>query len=264
VDATENEGWFYEGAGIYRHVWLTKTPPLHIAQWGNFVRSEVRGQSAMLFISTEIENEADAETTCRTISRIIDSQGKTVATTQSEHANVPAFGTTVLRSQAVVRNPLLWAVENPNLYRLVTSVESNRTVTDSDETEFGIRTIRFDPDKGFFLNERSVKLKGTCNHQDHAGVGAALPDRLQYYRVERLKEMGSNAYRASHNPPTPELLEACDRLGMLVMNETRLMSSNPEGLSQLSRLIRRDRNHPSVVIWSLGNEEREQGTDRGA
>ena len=95
-------------------------------------------------------------------------------------------------------------------------------------------------------------------------MGAALPDRLQYYRIERLKEMGSNAYRTSHNPPTPELLDACDRLGMLVMDETRMMSSNPEGLSQLERLVRRDRNHPSVVIWSLGNEEPEQGNERGA
>ena len=119
-------------------------------------------------------------------------------------------------------------------------------------------------DKGFFLNGKPVKLKGTCNHHDHAGVGAALPDRLQYYRIERLKEMGCNAYRTSHNPPTPELLDACDRLGMLVMDETRMMSSSPEGLSQLERMVRRDRNHPSVVMWSLGNEEREQGTERGA
>ncbi|PYX93939.1 MAG: beta-galactosidase, partial [Acidobacteria bacterium] len=127
-----------------------------------------------------------------------------------------------------------------------------------------IRTVLFDADKGFLLNGKPVKIKGTCNHQDHAGVGSAIPDRLQYYRIERLKEMGSNGYRTSHNPPTPELLEACDRLGMLVMDETRMMSSNPEGLSQLERLVRRDRNHPSVVIWSLGNEEREQSTERGA
>src|SRR6185369_249302 len=135
---------------------------------------------------------------------------------------------------------------------------------DRDETTFGVRTVSFDADKGFFLNGKRVEIKGTCNHQDHAGVGAALPDRLQYFRIEKLKEMGSNAYRTSHNPPTPELLDACDKLGMLVMDETRMMSSNPEGLSQLQRLVRRDRNHPCVFIWSLGNEEREQGTERGA
>jgi beta-galactosidase len=264
ADATENEGWFYEGAGIYRHVWLTKTDPLHMAQWGNFVWSSVRGQSATVFISTEIENESPQERKCRTISRIVDAQGKTVATAQSNRVNVPAFSAGTFSSQTTVKEPLLWSLGTPNLYRLITSVEGDGIVTDSAETTFGIRTIRFDPEKGFFLNDQPVKMKGTCNHQDHAGVGAALPDRLQYYRIERLKEMGSNAYRASHNPPTTELLDACDRLGMLVMDETRLMSSNPEGLSQLSRLIRRDRNHPSVVIWCLGNEEREQGTDRGA
>jgi beta-galactosidase len=124
--------------------------------------------------------------------------------------------------------------------------------------------VRFDADQGFFLNDKPVKIKGTCNHQDHAGVGSALPDRLQSYRIERLKSMGSNGLRTSHNPPTPELLDACDRLGMMVMCETRMMSSNPEGLSQLSRMIRKYRNHPSIIIWSLGNEEREQGTPRGA
>src|SRR5205807_2389333 len=157
----------------------------------------------------------------------------------------------------------LWSIEQPNMYRLVTEIESAGAIVDRYETPFGIRSIRFDKDRGFFLNGAPVKIKGTCNHQDHAGVGAALPDRLQYYRIEKLKEMGSNAYRASHNPPTAELLDACDRLGMLVMDETRMMSSDPEGLSQLERLVRRDRNHPSVVIWSLGNEEREQGTERG-
>ena len=119
-------------------------------------------------------------------------------------------------------------------------------------------------DKGFLLNGKQVKIKGTCNHQDHAGVGEAIPDRIQAYRLERLKWMGSNGCRTSHNPPTPEFLDACDRMGMLVMDETRMMSSNPEGMSELERLIKRDRNHPSVVIWSLGNEEPEQGTTRGA
>ena len=135
---------------------------------------------------------------------------------------------------------------------------------DTYETPFGIRNVHFDAETGFSLNGKPVKLKGTCNHQDHAGVGAGLPDRLQYFRIEKLKEMGSNAYRTSHNPPTPELLDACDRLGMLVLDETRMMDANEEGLSQFERLIRRDRNHPSVFCWSIGNEEPEQGTERGA
>ena len=123
--------------------------------------------------------------------------------------------------------------------------------------------MKFDPEKGFFLNGKPVKVKGTCNHQDHAGVGAALPDAVQYYRVRKLQEMGCNAFRTSHNPPTPELLDACDELGMLVLDETRMMSSNPEGLSQFENLVRRDRNHPSVFMWSMGNEEGESITEKG-
>ena len=128
-------------------------------------------------------------------------------------------------------------------------------VVDREETEFGIRTVAFDPDKGFLLNGKPYELKGTCNHQDMAGVGAALPDRLQYFRVEKLKEMGCNAIRTSHNAPTPELLEACDHLGMLVMDENRLLGSDAANLAQFQGQIRRDRNHPSVAIWSIANEE---------
>jgi beta-galactosidase len=137
-------------------------------------------------------------------------------------------------------------------------------VADECATPFGIRTIRFDPEQGFFLNGRPLKLKGTCNHQDHAGVGVAVPDAVQEFRVRRLKAMGCNAWRTAHNPPTPELLDACDRLGMLVMAENRHLDSSREGLADLESLIRRDRNHPSVIIWSTANEEPLQGSDVGA
>jgi beta-galactosidase len=264
VDATLGEGWFYEGAGIYRHAWLTKSAPVHVAQWGTFVKSDVRGTEATLSISTEVENEGEKETACRATWRVVDPEGKVVATAQTESAQLGAWKRHTFESQAGIDHPALWSLEEPHLYRLMTTVESAGEEVDREETTFGIRTVLFDANKGFFLSGKPTKLKGTCNHQDHAGVGSALPDRLQYYRVERLKEMGSNAYRTSHNPPTPELLDACDRLGMLVMDETRMMSSDPEGLSQLERMIRRDRNHPSVVIWSLGNEEPAQGSPRGA
>jgi len=264
VDATENEGWFYEGAGIYRHVWLVKSDPLHVTPWGNFISAAVQRNLARLTIKTEVQNETGAAQNCRAVTRIVDPSGRTIATAQSRRMTIAPGATFEFAYEATVPDPALWSLKRPSLYRGVTSVEDDKNVTDTIETTFGIRTIRFDPDRGFFLNDEPVKMKGTCNHQDHAGVGAALPDRLQSYRIARLREMGSNAYRTSHNPPTPELLDACDRLGMLVMDETRLMSSSPEGLSQLSRLVRRDRNHPSVVIWSLGNEEREQGTERGA
>ncbi|HTU33786.1 MAG TPA: beta-galactosidase GalA [Candidatus Acidoferrum sp.] len=264
VDATLGEGWFYEGAGIYRHAWLTKTAPLHIAHWGVCVRSEVRGAQAAISAEIQVENEGDGSATCRVTASILDPAGNEVAQVTPQQAELGSWKHHKFLGTASIDRPLLWSLEERNLYCLVASVEVNGNVLDRVETPFGIRTIRFDADKGFFLNGAPVKLQGTCNHQDHAGVGSALPDRLQYYRIERLKEMGCNAYRTSHNPPTPELLDACDRLGMLVMDETRMMSSDPEGLSQLARMIRRDRNHPSVVIWSLGNEEPSQGFPRGA
>ncbi len=263
VDASLGEGWFYEGAGIYRHVWLVKTNPLHVMHGGVAVRTAVKSGAAVLSIATEVENEDDAGKACRVVSTIVDPAGTTVATVRSPQAAIPGWGKHVFVQQVAVTRPALWSVASPNLYRLQTAIETGGTQVDRCETTFGIRTVRFDPDQGLLINGEPVRVKGTCNHQDHAGVGAALPDRIQYYRIERLKEMGSNAYRCSHNPPTPELLDACDRLGMIVMDETRMMSSSPEGLSQLERLVRRDRNHPSVVLWSLGNEEPEQGTERG-
>jgi len=265
ADATEHEGWFYEGAGIYRHVWLAKTAPVHVAEWGTFVASEVRGGAATLTITTQLANEGEAAPGCRVRSTITDPAGRTVGTAATPPLRLSAWSGREVTQTVVVQAPALWSVDKPRLYRLTTVVESGGHETDRCETTFGIRTLHFDPDRGFLLNSERVELKGTCNHQDHAGVGSALPDRLQAYRVERLKAMGSNAYRTSHNPPTAELLDACDRLGMLVLDETRMMGSSEEGLSQLGRLIRRDRNHPCVFAWSIGNEEWfVQGSERGA
>ena len=266
VDATEYEGWFYEGAGIYRHVWLEKTAPLHVAHASTFVTSEVaESGTAAVTIAFEVQHEADsAPVACQVASTIVDRDGRVVATQTSTPTAIPPWGRLLFRQRADIRNASLWSIETPNLYKVITEVRAGSDVVDRHETPFGIRTVRFDADQGLFLNDKPVKIKGTCNHQDHAGVGAGLPDRLQYFRIEKLKEMGSNAYRTSHNPPTPELLDACDRLGMLVLDETRMMDSNEEGLSQLERLVRRDRNHPSVFCWSIGNEEPEQGTERGA
>jgi beta-galactosidase len=264
VDATQGEGWFYEGAGIYRHVWLVKTHPVHVAQWGTYVSCEARPGAATVNITTEVDNESDTEQACRILSTIVDSTSKVVGSAALAPVAIPARSRREFKQQMVVDNPVLWSIEHPHLYRLDTAIEASGATVDRYETRFGMRTIRFDPEEGFFLNGKPVKIKGTCNHQDHAGVGSALPDRIQYYRIEKLKEMGVNGYRTSHNPPTPELLDACDQLGMLVMDETRTMSSDPGALSDLKKMIRRDRNHPSVILWSLGNEEPEQGTERGA
>jgi beta-galactosidase len=265
VDASLGEGWFYEGAGIYRHVWLVKTDSLHIPQWGSWVRSEIAGSTAALTVSTELVNEGMTVRKCQVVTTVLDPKGRTVATLKTQPLTIGTLETRTLIQRATVHGPALWSLENPQPYQLVTKVYSDNKITDDAVVAFGIRSIRFDSEKGFFLNGKPVKLNGTCNHQDHAGVGAAVPDRLQYWRIEKLKEFGCNAYRSSHNPPAPELLDACDRLGMLVIDETRRMSSDEESLGDLARMIRRDRNHPSVILWSIGNEEQgQQGTERGA
>jgi len=164
-----------------------------------------------------------------------------------------------------VPHPKLWSIESPDLYRLVTTLKVGGQEVDRYETPFGIRTAQFDPDRGFLLNGKVVKLHGFCDHQQHAGVGAAVPDALWDWSIKKMKETGCNAIRMSHNPAPPTFLDACDRLGMLVMDEQRLFSSGKEGLDQLESMVRRDRNHPSIVIWSAGNEEFGlQSSDTGA
>jgi len=264
VNATESDGWFYEGAGIYRHVWLVKTHAVHVRQWGTFVRAEIRPDDATLSILTEVENAGRAAANVRIASTILDPSGSPVGTDVAAAAAIEAGGARDYRQQVVVRRPKLWSLEERNLYTLVTEVQVEGQTLDRHETPFGIRSVAFDAKRGFLLNGTPVKLKGTCNHQDHAGIGAALPDAVQGYRVRKLQEMGGNALRTSHNPPTPELLDACDRLGMLVFDETRMMSSNPEGMAQFENLVRRDRNHPSVFMWSMGNEESQANTEKGA
>ncbi len=232
-------------------------------KWGTFVRSQVAAGDATLKIRTEVENHGKGAQNTRVTSTILDPAGKVVAKSATPPASIGEVGERTYEQQIAVKSPALWSLENRNLYKLVTEIDTGGAAIDRYETAFGVRTCTFDAEKGFFVNGKSVKLKGTCNHQDHAGVGAALPDSVQYYRIRKLQEMGCNALRTSHNPPTTELLNAADELGMMVFDETRMMSSNPEGLAQLENLVRRDRNHPSVFIWSLGNEEGQAGTDKG-
>ncbi|GGF05097.1 beta-galactosidase [Flavobacterium limi] len=255
VDASMEEGWFYEGAGIYRHVYLQKANPIHVVTNGTYVTSEIQNDSAEVTAQVKIENKGNYKEGIEITQSILDAEGKQIATTSEKTAAPDFYKTANYTSKFKVKNPLLWDLEKPNLYRLITEIKQEGKSIDRYETTFGIRTINFDAEKGFFLNGKPVKLKGTNNHQDHAGIGTALPDELQYYRIKKLKEMGSNAYRCSHHPPTPELLDACDKLGMLVIDETRLMGINDYHLNDLKRMIERDRNHPSIFCWSVGNEE---------
>ncbi len=255
ADASFGDGWFYEGAGIYRHVWLSKMDAVHLGKWESAVRSTVSGNSATLALSTVVENNGQQAANAKVNWKILDAKGATVATADAPEQAIPVDSSAPYTATATVTNPALWSVDQPNLYSAVVTVESDGHVRDAERISFGIRTAVFDAEKGFFLNGQPLKIQGTCNHQDHAGVGAALPDRLQAFRVGVLQAMGCNAVRTSHNMPTPEWVDACDRMGVMMMCETRQMSSNPSGMAQLETMIKRYRNSPSIIIWSIGNEE---------
>jgi beta-galactosidase len=255
VDASFGDGWFYEGAGIYRHVWLTKTDALHLGKWESMVRAEVNGDSAVLTLGTVVQNDGKQAESARVSWQILDAAGKTVATAEAHAQSIAVDGLGTFTATAKLANPALWSVDAPNLYSAIVTVEAGGKTRDAERVSFGVRTVLFDADKGFFLNGKSIKLQGTCNHHDHAGVGAALPDRLQWFRLGVLREMGCNSVRTSHNQPTPEWVEGCDRMGLMMMCEARQMSSNPEGMAQLEAMVKRYRNSPSIILWSVGNEE---------
>jgi beta-galactosidase len=265
VDASLEEGWFYEGAGIYRHVWLVKTPQLHIPMWGTFVTTDIAESSAVVSIKTRVENSSSTDAEFDLQQDILDADGKVLASGVMETLTLKSGENAEYPADIEIENPHFWSLDSPYMHKLVTTIRQNGKITDRYETPFGIRTIRWDPENGFFLNNQHIEIKGTNNHQDHAGVGVALPDSLNYQRIEILKEMGCNAYRTSHNPASPALLDACDRLGMLVLDETRETGINAQQLSQLRDMILRDRNHPSVILWSTGNEEWSiEGNEKGA
>jgi beta-galactosidase len=241
VDASQYEGWFYEGAGIYRHAWLNLVDNTHFALNGGVF---VHTNDGKVTIGTTIEGRKEHATVS---AMIVDRKGTIVARGES-NAGADSL---VLN----VDHPALWTLDDPYLYRAVVSLKSDDRITDSTTVRFGVRTVTIDKDKGLILNGIPIKIHGVCCHQDHAGVGSALPDYLQYYRIGLLKEMGVNAYRSSHNAPTPELLDACDSLGMLVLDETRLLNSGEEYGADFEQQLLRDRNHPSIFMWSIGNEE---------
>ena len=255
LDASFGDGWFYEGAGLYRHVWLTKQDQLHLGKWDSVVRATPADGGAKLDLATIVENEGDQPDDAAIEWTILDASGRTVATATAPAQRIAAGASADFSAGATIAAAQLWAPGQPYLYAVVIKVLSGATVRDAERVSFGVRSARFDADKGFFLNGRQLKIQGTCNHHDHAGVGAALPDRLQSFRLSVLQDMGCNAVRTSHNIPTPEWVEACDRQGVMMMCETRQMSSNAEGMQELELMVKRYRNSPSIIIWSIGNEE---------
>ena len=258
VDATESEGWFYEGAGIYRHVWLDKTAPVAIAPDGIFVsprfEKNIPQGSPEIAVEVCLLNATTNATKAAVNCEIISPDGKSLKhISGSEKLKRQSHG--AVKLEAKLSSTILWSPESPTLYKLVTTVSVAGNIVDRKETTFGIRTVGFDATNGFLLNGKHYEIYGTCNHQDHAGVGAAIPDALQEFRMKQLKEFGCNAIRTSHNPPTPELLDVCDRLGMLVLDESRLMGSDSENMKKWDDQIRRDRNHPCVAMWCIANEQ---------
>jgi beta-galactosidase len=258
VDATKTEGWFYEGAGIYRHVWLDKAMPIAIAPDGIFVaprfEKNIPDGHPRVLVEASLLNKTTNNAKATVACEIIAPDGKSVKKF-STRKDLDRESQGVAKLETKLSSPVLWSPESPKLYKLITTVSVGDKIVDQKETLFGFRTVGFDPTNGFLLNGKHYEIYGTCNHQDHAGVGAAIPDALQDFRVQKLKEFGCNAIRTSHNPPTPELLDACDRLGMLIMDESRLLGSDMENLRKWDDQIRRDRNHASVAIWSVANEE---------
>jgi beta-galactosidase len=266
VDPREFEGHWYEGGGIYRHVYLTAFAPLHVAKWGTHVVSKVSDDkgNADLSIQTIVENSGPESAKCEIVSEIVGPDGNSIEKIKTA-GTIDVNGRREINQQTAIQKPSLWSLQTPRLYQLHTLILQDGKLVDSTTTKFGIRTIRFDPDKGFFLNGEHVEIQGVANHQDLPGVGIAVPDSLQAWRVAQLKKLGCNGWRTAHNPPNEAVLDACDRLGMLVMDENRHLGDayghhSPPGttatdLSDLSAMIQRDRNHPSVIMWSLCNEE---------
>lgn len=264
VDANEQEGWWYEGAGLYRHTWLVVRNPVHIATDGVYA-NPVRHPDGAWSVPVEVSlfNSGKADASVKVTATLLDPSGATVVTTSSVTTVAALNGSLSRLELAVPGLPQLWSVEKPVRYTLCATVARGDEALDRAEVKIGFRTFRFDATSGFYLNDHPLKLKGLCNHQDHAGVGVAVPDSLWDFRIRKLKEMGANAHRCAHNPPAAEFLDACDRLGLLVMDETRNFNTTDEYVRQLEWLVRRDRNHPSVILWSVFNEEPFQGSEQG-
>jgi len=267
---------YYSGSGIYRHVWLTVVDPLHVGHWGTYVTTpRADSAGADVAIRTRVENDRAAPRRGLLRSIVLDSAGREVARTETPFS-LAAGQRLEVEQRMPVRTPRLWSVETPSLYTLRSEVLDGSRVVDVVTTTFGIRTIGYDKDRGFLLNGRPVKMRGVNLHHDAGGLGAAVPERVWQRRLEALKAMGANAIRTSHNPPAPEFLDLCDRLGFLVMAEAFdewTIGKVPEGYHNyfaewaerdVTDFIHRDRNHPSIVLWSAGNEIGEQVTPNGA
>ncbi len=263
IDNSSHEGWWYDGAGIYRNVWLIKTDLVSVDTWGVFVAPEkISDTEWSVPIETTVRNDDYKNHRVTVKNEIVDEQGNVVAEV-SGNVNVPLKYKAVINQKVTVTSPALWDCENPNLYYCRTTVYRGKEAVDESTVHFGFRTIHFDADKGFFLNGKHVVIKGVCCHEDYGLQGKAVFDRIKRYRVKLLKGMGANAYRTSHYSQSDQTLDELDRQGMLIMDETRWFGSCDEYMQQLETLVKKDRNRPGVIMWSIFNEERLAGTELG-
>lgn len=258
---------WYSGAGIYRHVRLVATSQVHVEKWGLFVTTPmISADGAAVSIHTTVTNQSDKAQEAVVHAEVYSPNDRKSGTSDSVSQKIPAGGVAVFQQEIRASKPQFWDLEHPNLYRAVARVRVGKTEVDSAETKFGIREARFEADTGFWLNGKNFKIKGVCLHHDGGGVGAAVPLGVWEYRLEELRKLGCNAIRTAHNPPAPEFLDLCDRMGFLVMDEMFdcwTVAKNPFDYhlyfnewskTDTADTIRRDRNHPSVVVYSVGNE----------
>ena len=258
---------WYRGAGIYRHVRLVVTNPVHIAQWGTFVTTpQVAAGKATVHVQSEVVNQSNVAQDLSVQLTVFDPIGRALPTVTTKRQNVPAGASATFAQDIMLKNPRRWDLDHPDLYRVVARVSGGKTIWDDETVTFGIRDAHFEADTGFWLNGRNLKIKGVCLHHDASAFGAAVPLRAWERRLEILRQLGVNAIRTAHNPPAPEFLDLCDRMGFLVMDETFdcwTVAKNPYdyhlyfrdwSLIDTRDTVRRDRNHPSVIIYSAGNE----------
>lgn len=263
IDASAWEGWWYEGAGIYRNVWLVKKSAAHIGYQGVYIKpTKINEEQWQLQLETEIENSFEFSKEVIVSHTIVSPKGEVVGTVKGEATVINGFERKKVMAEYQIENPDIWDIESPSLYEVKTELYYEGERKDYQKNSTGFRTIELLADSGFWLNGRNIKLKGFCNHQDHAGVGVAVSYNLQQFRIKKLKELGTNAYRCAHNPD-PAILDICDREGLLVMEENRTFSSAKDVLEEVKGIVKNARNHPCVILYSVFNEEPLQGTRKG-
>ena len=263
VNAAVSEGWWYEGAGIYRDVKLVVNNPVHIkTEDGILVNAEVKIDGWTVSGYVNLVNDGNSDISASLDVEIVDPAGKRVDVKRFL-PTLPANQTVQVPYSIRTYTPKLWSPDSPSLYKLNVSLKNETRVFDEKSINFGFRTFKFDFSNGFTMNGKTLKIKGVCNHQDHAGVGVAVPAAIEEFRIKKLKEMGANAYRCAHNPPSENILDLCDKYGLLVIDENRAFNAGPDWLDYVRKQVRRDRHHPSVIAWSIFNEEPLQGEFRG-